>query len=968
MHSDGVGDDNPALFQRLIEQTQCGVWMLDTRGHTRFMNARMAQLLGLGQSRMNGRVAADFVDPQSLHVLDDCLARSGNGTAVTEEMQLRRCDGVSFWAEASISPVQDDAGHSLGSAWFVSDISWRKAAEIEVIRSERTFRELFERSQAIKLMIDPHSGEIVAANASARHFYGYSKEEFDQLNIKQINVLDEAAIRQEMARAQLEQRNYFVFRHRLKDGEVREVEVHSNPVSVAGRALLYSIIHDIDRQRRAEKELRRIQFLVEQAHLAIALVDAGGRIRYANAGTARLLGRLRADILGRPLKDFCPQLAVADWQAQWRRLDIAIDRTFRTEVLGAEGQTIAIEVQVSQMQFDGETFLVAYAHDIGEQLRAEGLLNLQHKVLEEQAAGFPLDQVLLGMVKMLEQLVPEARCSILLLQGDRLFHCIAPSLPRAFIQAVDGLTIGPEVGCCGSAAFLNRSVEVDDIATDARWQDYQALALAHGLRACWSTPIRASDGRVLGTFALYFGEARAPDAFHRKVVDTCTHLAGIAMEHREAEARVHSLAFYDPLTSLPNRALLADRVELALLAAQRDGTPLALMFLDLDRFKTINDTLGHAVGDRLLQVVANRLGAAVRESDTVCRLGGDEFVLLLPACDAEGAAAVAEKLIAAAAQPVEMEAVTLNGSASLGIALSPCDGLDYTTLLKHADTAMYRAKERGRNAFCFYRHDMNEHAAERLELESALRQALQTGELLLHYQPQLTVEKGLLYGLEALVRWQHPQWGMISPARFIPVAEESGLIDAVGNWVLNEACRQMAAWQAAGLVLPRVAVNLSMRQFRHGDVPALVRAALNQHGLGPERLTLEITESLMMERADDTIAALGELDGMGVALAVDDFGTGYSSLGYLKRFPVSELKLDQSFVRDLSDDHEDRALASAVVRIGQSLRLTVVAEGVETVDQLEFLRAEGCEVAQGYLFARPMAAAQLEQWLAQRAR
>jgi diguanylate cyclase (GGDEF)-like protein/PAS domain S-box-containing protein len=955
--------NEPDFYRRLVEEAEEGVWVIDAQNRLIYVNRRMAMLLGGSKEALLNRALWDFMDADTRVSTEARLKRRRAGESESYELMLQRLDGGQFCAELSAAPLFDQGGMFCGSFAFVSDVSWRKAAERAIGESERAFREVFERSQAVKLMIDPQSGSIVAANRAARAYYGYSEAEFLSVNIKQINVLEPEAIASEMARAKREERNYFVFRHRLKNGEEHDVEVHSNPIQVGGRSLLYSIIHDIDRQRSAERELRRIQFVVEQAHLSVVLIDASGRIRYANAGTARLLGRLRTEVIGRFVWEFVPALKPERWPELWRRTKVALEQRFRSTARQTGTGDVHIEVQASHMAFDGEEFVVAYSRDIGDQVRAEGLLALQHDVLEQQAAGYPLDHVLLQMVLKLEALVPSVRATILLLHDDHLYHCVGPSMPDAYLRAVDGLPIGPTMGSCGTAAYYNRPVECPDIANDPLWADAKELAEEFGIKASWSTPIRASDGRVIGTFALYYMECRSPDNFHRQIVEACTHLAGIAIEHREAESRVHSLAFFDPLTGLPNRSLLSDRVELALAAAQREGSALALIFLDLDRFKTINDTLGHAVGDRLLQSMAARLNAAVRESDTVCRLGGDEFVLLLPDCDANGAVAVAEKLIAAAAEHFDIDGMALNASASLGIALYPDDGSDYDTLLKHADTAMYRAKERGRNAYCFYRHDMNQNAAERLEVESALRNAVQRGELRLHYQPQVRIEDGHVYGLEALVRWQHPQWGMVSPARFIPVAEESGLIDAVGEWVLNEACRQMAQWRDEATMPPRVAVNLSARQFRQGSIPALVRNTLGRYGLPPSVLTLEITESLMMERDDDATKALRELDEMGVALAVDDFGTGYSSLGYLKRFPVSELKLDQSF---LSEDPEDRALASAVVRIGQSLKLTVVAEGVETAEQLTFLHAEGCAVAQGYHFARPMPAKDMENWLSGR--
>ncbi|MDN3578763.1 EAL domain-containing protein [Chitinimonas viridis] len=954
------------LFRRLVEEAEEGVWVIDADSLTVYLNARMAGMLGGQVDSLLGRPLWDFMDEGQRELAQGNVARRRQGISEKHEFLFRRLDGSRFWADLSTAPLLNADGSYAGCFAFVSDISWRKAAEQALSESERAYREVFERSHAVKLMLEPDSGAIVAANAAAREYYGYTADEFARLNISQINTLPPEAIAAEIKLARSEQRSYFLFRHRLKSGEVRDVEVHSNPISVGGRELLYSIIHDIGRQTEAERRMRLTRHTFEHAHIAAVWVATDGCIRDANAYACRMLQSTLAQVAGQPVWRYAPQLQEAQWQERWNQIKAAGALSFRLDIAGADGKSTPIEVHATHMALDGDEFIIAYARNIQDQVRAEGLLSLQHEVLESLAAGHALSHVMEATARGVENLLPDARCSILILDGNQLRHGASPSLAPAFMAAIEGISIGPKVGSCGSAAYFNRVVEVEDVAHDPLWQGYAQLASEHGVAACWSTPIHGSDGRVLGTFAIYYGERRLPSEFHRRVVDACTHLIGIAIEHREAEARVHSLAFYDPLTGLPNRSLFADRVELALAHAIRDNSPLAVLFVDLDRFKTINDSLGHAAGDRLLKTMATRLEQVVRESDTVCRQGGDEFVLLLNDCDALGAASVAEKLIAAAAEKVEFDGLTLNGSASVGIALFPDDGTDYDNLLKHADAAMYRAKELGRNAFCFYQPAMDKDAAERLEVEAALRLALSRQELLLHYQPQVHIADGSVYGLEALVRWRHPQWGMVSPARFIPIAEESGLIDAVGSWVLDEACRQMAEWVRIGIAPPRISVNLSARQFRHDDIPNLVAQTLARHGLAPAQLTLEITESLMMVRDEHTLAALNKLDAMGVALAVDDFGTGYSSLGYLKRYPVGELKLDQSFVRDLSEDAEDRALASAVVRIGQSLRMTVVAEGVETAEQLAFLQSEGCDVAQGYHFARPLAPVDLALWLAAR--
>jgi diguanylate cyclase (GGDEF)-like protein/PAS domain S-box-containing protein len=425
-------------------------------------------------------------------------------------------------------------------------------------------------------------------------------------------------------------------------------------------------------------------------------------------------------------------------------------------------------------------------------------------------------------------------------------------------------------------------------------------------------------------------------------------------ERKWAEEQLRELAYYDSLTGLPNRRLLEDRLRQALGVAERDGATLALFFIDIDHFKRVNDSLGHTAGDELLCAVAERLGTVVRKIDSLGRLGGDEFIALLPGVSAAEAAEVASRMIKAFAEPFRLGEHDLTVTPSFGISLYPGDGKDFETLLKNSDTAMYRAKEAGRNGFQFYSRDMNVATLEHLMLESSLRNALPNGELTLHYQPLVALETGRIVGVEALIRWRHPQIGMISPARFIPVAEDTGIINAIGDWVLFEVCRQAMAWQAAGIPPLTVAVNVSPVQFRQTGFVDVVAGALAYSGLEPAFLELELTERTVMHDAEVNLGTLSALHRMGVELAVDDFGTGYSSLAYLKRFPVNKLKIDQSFVRHVVEDTDDQAIASTIVSIGKSLRLTVLAEGVETKAQLAWLCAQRCDFAQGYHFSPPL--------------
>jgi diguanylate cyclase (GGDEF)-like protein/PAS domain S-box-containing protein len=444
--------------------------------------------------------------------------------------------------------------------------------------------------------------------------------------------------------------------------------------------------------------------------------------------------------------------------------------------------------------------------------------------------------------------------------------------------------------------------------------------------------------------------------------DSCGNLAGAVMVFHDVASghdvtlKMAHLAQHDFLTNLPNRVLLRDRINQAILHAERSGTSVAVLFLDLDNFKHVNDSLGHGIGDRLLESVAQRLCACVRGSDTVCRQGGDEFIVLVPESRrAEDATLTAEKIIAALTEPHRIDNHELHVTTSIGISIYPDDGIDAETLIRNADTAMYQAKEKGRNNYQFFRADMNERAVERQIIETQLRRALQRHELVLQFQPKIDLRNGSVIGAEALLRWRHHDWGLVLPARFIAIAEECGLILPIGRWVLREACARTKEWDAAGLRPGSIAVNVSGLEFRRDDFVANVRGVLRETGLAPDRLELEITESMLMRNTAASTATMRELKEMGVRLAVDDFGTGYSSLSQLKQFPIDVLKIDQSFVHEIGSV-AGNGIVGAIIAMAGSLKQQVVAEGVEAAEQLAFLQLRNCAGGQGYLFSQPLGA------------
>ncbi|OMG52485.1 hypothetical protein BJN45_14405 [Azonexus hydrophilus] len=494
--------------------------------------------------------------------------------------------------------------------------------------------------------------------------------------------------------------------------------------------------------------------------------------------------------------------------------------------------------------------------------------------------------------------------------------------------------------------------------------DYEKMWTAIVQKGYWQGEVwdRRKDGGVYPKW-LSISVMRDDEGSIRYYI---AHFTDVSAE-RATEARLHHMAHHDMLTGLHNRFSLKDRLEHALALARRESSRVALLFIDLDRFKVINDTLGHHVGDELLIHVSRRLRQCVRESDMVARLGGDEFVVMLSGVEhSSSVAMVAEKLVASVAEPYPVGAHTLYTTPSIGIAIYPMDGNDSETLMKNADAAMYHAKSAGRNNFQFFDAKMNEAALERLGIEHALRQALGRDEFRLHYQPVIDVRTGRVSSVEALIRWQHPTRGLLPPGLFIGVAEETGLIQPIGDWVIWAACRQLADFRAAGIAGVKMAINISAIQMRNSDLSVLARGIIEAYSLVPGDLVFEITESVAMEHPDETVRVLDILHDMGVELALDDFGTGYSSLSYLRMFALDKLKLDRSFVEDIGQDIDGQVICDATIGLAHNLGLEVVAEGVETEEQLAYLKARGCNLIQGYLFSRPVPADEVIAFIRER--
>jgi diguanylate cyclase (GGDEF)-like protein/PAS domain S-box-containing protein len=712
--------------------------------------------------------------------------------------------------------------------------------------------------------------------------------------------------------------------------------------------------------------------VLEGLPVGLLVSDAQGVIESANATAASIFGFESEELIG---SNFGDLIALFDRKSYLKQMARCAEKPelrlvgARREVVGIrrDGSPCPVFLTTTPLELpDHEAFVTAVTDLSQDQMRR------RHNVLMDVTAAClnALDKT---------TLVPDV-CRIVGERGlykitwigrvDQNDLHVVPIGQWGDVDGYLGELVGPdhereatEAGPVCVAIRSGQSVVSMDVATDTRMAPWRDLLIAHGLRSLAAIPMRLA-GRTAGVLCVY---SETPGFFDSTEIELLERIAaslvlvldyqGAKDDRQAARAEAEFFASHDQLTGLPNRVLFRRLLSDAIARLAFTPRNTAVLSLDLDRFTVVNEGLGHNVGDRLLRQVADRLKACSRENDSVARIGGDEFAILVQGFSTlEDVAVLARRLLDTLAKPFSIDGREIFVGTSIGIAGHPDDGAEADCLFKASSLALARAKDSGRNRFCFFNQDMDRGASDRYQLESDLRHLLSRNELTLHYQPQFTLRPGVAIGVEALARWKHPKFGMISPDRFIPALEQSGLIVGVGEWILHTACAQNAAWQAAGMAPLRVAVNISPHQLKSADVVATVTRVLAETGLDPRWLELEITEGTLLEGGEATRSVFKDLHGMGVRISVDDFGTGYSSLAYLKRFPVDALKIDQSFVRNLSTDPNDAAIAKAVIALAESLHLGVIAEGIETREQREFLLANGCNEGQGYLFSRPVTA------------
>lgn len=929
-------------YQLVVDRARIGIVVLRDRIVQR-CNPRFEEMLGYGPGELVGQSTRVFYP-----VSDEEWSALGRRayTAIAEtgsfvgESRYQRRDGSPMWVRVTGSLLNRD-NPDEGYVWLYEDISAQRATEEALLQSNREQKLIFDnalvgisyhRNRVIQ-RCNPRFEEIFGygpgqlVGKSTRVYY-FSDEEWEQMGRR----IMEADAHEHSFEGEL------CFRKR--DGTPIWVHALGRTVDTPEGLTWIWAYEDITRRHQAEEALRQsyseleqrvaertaevsrqlhfMEQLIEAIPGSVFYKDRQGRYLGFNQRYIDFIGKPRSELIGATVYDIAPKDLADRYRAADEELfDNPGVQVYETQVQPASGERR--DVLFHKATFadpDGSVGgLIGVMFDITERKRLEVRMQQAATVFDSSVEGIIItapDGSIIAVNRAFTEITGYTEQEVLgrnprLLQSDRQ----------------DGT--------------FYRDMWVT-IGRDGRWQG-----------ELWN---KRKDGSLLPEWLTI---SAVKDA-----AGEVMHYVGVftdITEIKRANALLDHQAHHDYLTGLPNRLLLEDRLRGAVLRAQREQTKVAILFVDVDRFKNINDSLGHHVGDRVLCEMAQRFLALTRESDTVARMGGDEFLIIMEGIHDSGMASrVADKIL----NDLRVNPITLEHeffvSTSIGISLYPQDGIDSTTLIKHADVAMYRAKERGRNTFEFFSDDLTKFSLDRFQMEIDLRRAIARDELVVYLQPQFSLKTGELLGAEALVRWRHPRQGLVAPEQFIPLAEESGLIIALGEWVHHAACRDWAAWTVAGLNPGVLSINVSGIEFRRGQILDTVRGALNATGLSPALLELEITEGVVMSQTDSSIQALHDLRAMGISLAIDDFGTGYSSLAYLKRLPLNKLKVDQSFVCGLPGDAKDCAIVGAVIALARGLQLRVIAEGVETATQREFLIGAGCDEMQGYLSGNPMPA------------
>ena len=930
---------DPAIFRLMADTAPVIILLLDPQGIIRHVNPYFEQLTGYRLDEIKGkdwfttflpardqeRIRALFHSAIAMH---DAPIRGNSNPIVTRSGEERE---IEWYGKAML----DGLGKITGAISIGLDITPHKQAEKARNLSEQRLQ-LAVRSAHIGIFDHDHLTDTLYWSQELRDIFGFGSDETVTLPSVMERVLPEdrarlaAAI--ELAYDPASD-GVMDIEHRImrRDGEIRWVEVRSQTIFEGDedhrrKLRTIGVINNITQRKRDQRSLQMMKFSIDHMGDKVTWINSEAKILYANIAACHSLGYSQDEMLEMSVPDFDPDFPAEAWPQHWEDLKKHKSFTFESRHRTKDGRIYPVEVSINYMRFEDEEYNCGYARDITKRKQTEEELRIAATTFESQDA-------------------------ILITDQDANILRVNQSFQDMTGYQADELI--------GNNPRILKSGHHDADFYKAMW--HELLNAGKWSGEIWG---RRKSGEIYPT-AVTITAVRDDRQQITNYVSVFRDITRV----KQTEQEIHQLAFYDHLTGLPNRRLLLDRLRHTIAGSARHGWCAALIFLDLDHFKTINDTQGHVVGDRLLVEAAQRLKTCVRESDSVARLGGDEFVVVLEELSDEAGEAAAqtelivEKIREELSKPYALNNYDYISTASIGINLFSGHQESVEDLLKHADIAMYQAKTAGRNAIRFYDPAMQAAIAVRADLEDELRQALAKQQFRLHYQIQVDKLRRPL-GAEALLRWEHPKRGMVSPAEFIAITEETGLIVPIGLWVLQTACAQLKAWQHGALTRDlTLAVNVSAKQFRQPDFVTHIKNILVESGARPSHLKLELTETMVLENVEDTITKMHELRSIGVSFSMDDFGTGHSSLQYLKRLPLDQIKIDQSFVQDITFDPNDATIVQTIIAMTQALGLNVIAEGVETEDQRLFLERHQCHAFQGYLFGKPLPLAQFEDLL-----